>query len=259
VSNENDRCAVVTGASSGIGKAIVEKLLALNVKIVANARNAVRLNKVANENNYKFGKNSVAVVAGDASDENVINEMFLLCKEKYHREPDIYVISAGRGLPGTMVTSDVNQWDELFQINCLGAMRQMRAAGTRMLHEIQNSNLSKKPRDIIVLGSCVGRHISPFNSVYGATKFAINSATEAMRRELCKDMIRVTLIEPGTVATEFQKNSKYDSEWFKSYTEEIGPLITGDDVANIVAFIISQPSHVHINNIVIRPTRQPYP
>ena len=115
------------------------------------------------------------------------------------------------------------------------------------------------PRDIVVLGSTVGRHISPFSSMYGSTKFAVNSLAEAARRELGPKGIRVTLVEPGFVVSEFQGVAGYDPEWFKGVVERIGPVLTPADVARTVGFIVSQPAAVHINDIVIRPTRQDYP
>jgi NADP-dependent 3-hydroxy acid dehydrogenase YdfG len=95
--------------------------------------------------------------------------------------------------------------------------------------------------------------------VYGATKFAAHGLTEALRRELAPQGIRVTLIEPGLVSTNFQKTAGYDPEWFSRYVKEVGPVLAGDDVAKVIEFLVDLPGNVHLDNISIRPTRQAYP
>ena len=113
--------------------------------------------------------------------------------------------------------------------------------------------------DIVVLGSTVGRNVSPFNSVYGSTKFAVHGAAEGLRRELGPKGVRVSLLEPGIVASAFQESAGYDPEWFASYSEEIGPVLSPEDVADVVGFLVSRPPHVNVGDITIRPTRQDYP
>ena len=71
--------------------------------------------------------------------------------------------------------------------------------------------------------------------------------------------IRVTLIEPGIVRSEFQQVAGYSDQWFKEFSEKIGPVLEPEDIARTIAFVVSQPPHVHINDLVIRPTRQDYP
>jgi len=110
-----------------------------------------------------------------------------------------------------------------------------------------------------VLGSNVGRHISPFSSMYGATKFGVNSLAEAARRELGPKGIRVSLIEPGIVESEFQAVAGYDPESFGALMEKFGPVLAPEDVARTIGFIVSQPAGVHVCDVVIRPTKQDYP
>jgi NADP-dependent 3-hydroxy acid dehydrogenase YdfG len=120
-------------------------------------------------------------------------------------------------------------------------------------------NLLDRPRDILVMGSTVGRHISPFSSMYGSTKFAANSLAEAARRELGPKGIRVSLIEPGFVESEFQGVAGYDPKWFEEVKTRIGPVLQPPDIARLVTTIVSQPAHVHMSDVLIRPTRQEYP
>ena len=158
--------------------------------------------------------------------------------------------------------SDPSQWEDLLRTNILSAARLVREAGARMVGAGEGrtgADLVRSPRDIVILGSTVGRHISPFSSMYGGTKFAVHAMAEAVRRELGPKGIRVTLIEPGFVASEFQGVAGYDPKWFEEVAARIGPVLTPADVARTVAFVVSQPPAVHVSDVVIRPTRQDYP
>jgi NADP-dependent 3-hydroxy acid dehydrogenase YdfG len=112
---------------------------------------------------------------------------------------------------------------------------------------------------MIVLGSAVGKHVSPFSSMYGGTKFAVHGMVEGVRRELGPKGIRVTLLAPGFVASEFQDVAGYDPKWFEEVVARIGPVLTPQDVARTAVFIASQPAHVHLSDALLRPTRQDYP
>ncbi|MEI7346808.1 SDR family oxidoreductase [Dickeya chrysanthemi] len=257
--NNERRIAVVTGSSAGIGLATVHKLLDAGINVVGCARRSDRLEALEQEVQERYGQRSFVGVPGDVQDPTTIERMLSTCNEVFGGAPDIFLINAGKGLPGSILQSDQNKWEELFQLNCLSALNQMKAAANTMLKTATQYGDNPKAQDIIVLGSIVGRNLSPVNPVYGATKYAVHSLAEALRRELAPHWIRVTLIEPGTVATEFQDSAGYDAIAFKDYEHQIGPFVTGDDVANFILFAISQPAHVHFNDVVIRPTRQTYP
>jgi NADP-dependent 3-hydroxy acid dehydrogenase YdfG len=115
------------------------------------------------------------------------------------------------------------------------------------------------PRDLVIIGSNVGRHISPFSSMYGSTKFALHSIAEAVRREIGPKGVRVSLIEPGIVRSEFQEVAGYDPGTFGELMERYGPVLEPQDVARAVGFVVTQPPAVHIGDLLIRPTRQQYP
>ena len=253
------RSAVVIGVTSGIGKAVAEGFILKGIPVTGNARRAEVLEMMTHDLSPKGRALMFVGVAGDATQNNVLENVVEKSKQAFSMLPDIFVLCAGRGLPGTVVTSDESKWEELFRINCLGTIRQMRIAAQVLLEGRKNDGENWKPRDIVVIGSSIGRNISPFNPVYGSTKFAVHSAAEALRQELGPQGIRVSLIEPGIVKTEFQQAANYDPAWFQQYEKQIGPILVAQDVANLVQFIVSQPPHVHLNDIVIRPTRQPYP
>jgi NADP-dependent 3-hydroxy acid dehydrogenase YdfG len=185
-----------------------------------------------------------------------------VAKSKFGREADLVIVNAGRGLNGSVISSDTSQWEEMVRTNVLGAARLIRESGLRMAAASAGRtgpSVLVAPRDIIVIGSVVGRHVSPFSSMYGGTKFAVHGMVEGVRRELASKGVRVTLIEPGFVVSEFQGVAGYEETWVKDVFERIGPPLTPDDVARSIAFIASQPAGVHISDLLIRPTRQDYP
>jgi len=134
----------------------------------------------------------------------------------------------------------------------------MQKAAQKMVDAQQNI-YPKSAADIVIIGSVVGRHISPFSAVYGASKSALHALTEGLRRELGPKGVRVSLVEPGMVLSGFQAAAGYSDAMVHGLNERFGPLLTGDDVANAIHYIVSQPPHVHISDIVVRPTRQDYP
>lgn len=254
------RVAVVTGATAGIGEAIAIDLLSQGACVVLNGRRETKLKEMM----ARYGTEDVSCVAGDAADEAVIEQLLNAAREMLGhpgQEADLVVINAGRGLRGSVIDSDPTQWEEMVRTNLLGAARLLRAAAGRMIREIETSAASplSKARDIVVMGSTVGRHVSPFSSMYGATKFGLHGLVEGARRELGPKGIRVTLIEPGFVESEFQGVAGYDPKWFESVRDRIGPVLSPGDVASLVTWIVSRPSHVHISDALIRPTRQDYP
>jgi NADP-dependent 3-hydroxy acid dehydrogenase YdfG len=257
----SDRIAVVTGASAGIGLFIAQDLAGAGARVVVNARRKDQLEAVA----ASLPPGRAHAHAGDAADPAVIAALLDAARSRFGegtRDADLIVINAGRGLNGSVMTSDTAQWEEMIRTNYLGCALLLREAGRRMLAGIGSATgpaAVTAPRDIIVLGSTVGRHVSPFSSMYGSTKFAVHGLVEGARRELGPRGIRVSLIEPGFVESEFQGVAGYDPAWFAGVKERIGPVLQPPDVARTVIFIAAQPPHVHVSDILIRPTRQDYP
>lgn len=260
------RVAIVTGASAGIGMAVAKRLVESGLCVVLNARRKDRLDATCADMNaqaHRLESHGAAAVAcaGDCADQTVIDAMFETAKREFGAQADAVIVNAGRGLNGSVVTSDPAQWEDMLRTNVLGAARLMRAAAERMLAWRGDSKFDERsrPLDIVVIGSIVGRHVSPFSSMYGGTKFALHGMTEGVRRELAPKGIRVTLVEPGFVVSEFQGVAGYKPEWFQGVVEKIGPVLQPDDVARSVAFVLGQPAHVSVSDFIVRPTRQDYP
>lgn len=255
------RVAIVTGASAGIGLAIARNLTQLGHRVVINARREDRLKAIAKE----LGEDRVACVAGDCSSQPIIDRLFSTAVSRFAAPADLVVVNAGRGLNGSVLTSDVAQWDEMIRTNVLAAALLIRSAGEHLTAQVPadqtgiHGSWTKRARDIIIIGSVVGRHVSPFSSMYGATKFAVHGLAEGARRELAPKGVRVTLIEPGFVVSEFQQVAGYEQAWFDGVKDRIGPVLEPDDVARCVSFVAQQPAHVHVSDVLLRPTRQDYP
>jgi len=245
------KTAIVTGASSGIGYATALKLAREGAAVVLHARRRERLDAVASEI-AAFGGRALSV-AGDAglqSDIDTLLERALAWSEG-GRRIDIAVVNAGRGLAGGLLNSDESQWDELYRVNVLGAAYLMRRAGLYLCEQ--------KRGDIVVVGSVVGRNISPFSGFYGSSKFAVGAATEALRQEVCPKGVRVSLVMPGIVVSGFQAVAGYNPDNFGKSIAHFGALLEPQAIADGIAWLLALPPHVNVSEIMIRPTGQNYP
>lgn len=253
MTNSQNRVALVTGTTSGIGEAIARKFVAEGIRVVGSGRKADKLAELEAELGAGF-----TGVAGDAADAAVLEQLFARAEQSFGRAPDIVVANAGRGLGGSVTTADLSQFEDLLKINVSGALALLQAAARRMV-AAQASGFPRTAADIVIIGSVVGRHISPFSAVYGASKFAVHSLAEGLRREVGPEGVRVSLVEPGIVVSGFQAVAGYSDEMVQGFDDKFGPLLVGEDVANAIHFMVSQPPHVHLSDIVVRPTRQDYP
>jgi NADP-dependent 3-hydroxy acid dehydrogenase YdfG len=247
------RIAIITGASSGIGEAVARKFIASGFGVVGNARNANKLRILEEE----FGDAFIGV-AGDASESELLDKLFVASVERFGKSADIIIVNAGRGLGGSVKDADLSKFEEILKLNVTGALALLQKASQKMMIS-QQSNYPSQAADIVIIGSVVGRHISPFSAVYGATKFAVHALAEGLRREIGPKGVRVSLVEPGIVVSGFQDAAGYGDDLVKNFEDKFGPLLHGEDVANSIHFIVSQPPHVHLSDIMIRPTRQDYP
>jgi NADP-dependent 3-hydroxy acid dehydrogenase YdfG len=245
------KTAIITGASSGIGRATALKLSQTGAAVVICARRKNRLDELAVEINAQGGKAmAVAADAGAVADIDRVLDQALTWKDggfKY----DIVVVNAGRGLAGGMTDSDESRWQELYQLNVLGAGYLMRRAGQYFAREQRG--------DVVVIGSVAGKNISSFSSFYSSTKFAVSAMAEGLRREVCPQGVRVSVVMPGLVLTEFQQAAGYDLEDFGKAVARFGELLDPQAIAEGIHWLLTLPPNVNVSDIVIRPTGQDYP
>jgi len=253
MSNRYSRIAIITGVTSGIGEATARRFISSGYAVVGNARTVKKLRELEQELGAAF-----CGIAGDATDDSVLEKLFASSIERFGRTADIVVVNAGRGLGGSVKDADLSKFESMLNLNVTGALALLQKAARKMLDE-QQPAYPKRASDIVIIGSVVGRHISPFSAVYGATKFAVHALAEGLRREVGPKGIRVSLVEPGIVISGFQDAAGYSDDMVHTFEERFGPLLHGEDVANTIHYIVTQPPHVHISDIMVRPTRQDYP
>lgn len=245
------KTAIVTGGGSGIGRATALALADAGAAVVVTGRRMERLDAVVSQIVTAGGKAvGVACDAGLPSDIDTLLEKALAWGDgggKY----DIVVGNAGRGLAGGVLESDTAQWEEMYRTNVLGLAYLLRQTGKYFVE--------RKSGDIVAIGSSVGRNISPFSGVYGASKFAVAGLAEALRREVCTHGVRVSLIMPGIVVSGFQDVAGYNPDNFGKWVDQFGTLLTPDAIAESIRWIVSLPPNVNVNEIMIRPTGQAYP
>ena len=172
------RIAIITGATSGIGEATARKFVAGGYGVVGNGRNAEKLRALELEMGNAF-----VGLAGDAADGALLDRLFAAATEHFGKTADIVVANAGCGLGGSVKDADLSRFEEILKLNVTGALALLQKAARNMT-DGQPSTYPEQAADIVIIGSVVGRHISPFSAVYGATKFAVHALAEGLRREV---------------------------------------------------------------------------
>jgi len=240
------KVALVTGASSGIGEATALALARAGARVAIAARRRDRLDGVAGRIADIRAESLVleADVARPEEAESIVSRTV----ERWG-QLDILVNNAGLMLLSPIDRARVEDWRRMLDLNVLGLMVTTRAALPQMRRQ--------KDGHVVNISSTAGRVANPDASVYAATKFGVGAFSEALRREVYKDNIRVTVIEPGAVATELRDHvpdpdtrERIDT-WARSMRQ-----LQSEDVAAAILYAVSQPPHVNVNEILLRPTDQ---
>lgn len=237
----NGKTAIVTGASSGIGRATARLLVEKGCNVVLAARRKDRLEELAAE----IGERALTVPT-DITDPDACETLVARTLDHFGAV-DVMVNNAGIGLYGSIPEADPEDWRRMFDVNVLGALYTTRAATRRML--------SQGSGDIVFISSVAGRRVPrPDGTVYAATKHAITAVAEGLRMDLCGKGIRVVTIEPGLVRTEFPEGSFSSAEEYYA-SKEYAPL-DAEAVATAVVYAVEQPPNVSVNEVLIRPSDQ---
>jgi NADP-dependent 3-hydroxy acid dehydrogenase YdfG len=242
------KVAFITGASSGIGAALARSLSADGMKVVLLARRQERLDALAME--LDASGDSVMPLAVDLRNEVEIREAFARV-EKEWGGVDVLVNNAGLGHRSSLIDGDPNHWREMWEVNVQGLL-----IGTQLA--IQSMERRGVLGHVVHISSMAAHRVPPGSGVYSATKFAVRSLTEGLRQEL-REMgspIRVTAISPGYVETEFaalyNKSEDAARETYSRYK-----VLESHDVAEAVRYVLTQPGHVQVHDLLLRPTDQP--
>ena len=234
------KVAVVTGASSGIGAATARALAADGYRVALLARRLDRITTLADE----LGNGSIAIEA-DVTDRDSI----VAAADRVRQElgtADALINNAGVMLLGPFDSDQRADYRRMIEVNLLGAITTT---------EVFLDQLKDGGGDIINISSVAGRTARSGNGVYAATKWGINGWSESLRQELLPD-VRVTLVEPGVVATELPNHITHADTRHGVQQLYDKAEVTAEDVAEIIAFILSRPRRLAINEILLRPADQ---
>ena len=240
------KVAVITGASSGIGEATAEALATEGASVVVAARREDRLSELVERINGNGGK--ALSVAADVTDEGQAHELIQRAKSEFGRV-DILVNNAGVMQLSKVDKGLSDEWRRMFDVNVLGLLYATDAA-VGVMKEQGSGHL-------VNVSSVAGRRSRATTGVYSGTKFAVNAISEALRQELLEDNIRVTIVEPGAVATELATHiTDEDAKEGLSGLLSLD-ILQAEDIASAIAYCVTQPERVSVNEILIRPTQQP--
>lgn len=237
----NKKVAVVTGANSGIGKAIAEALSKEGCTVILSGRRGNKLNEIK-----ELLKSESMVAEMDLRNSESVSEAFEKINHIYPKI-DILVNCAGV-MPLTYLKNrHLDEWMETIEVNVKGSLR--------CIHEVLPSMKKHKEGHIINIASVDGKEVYPGGAVYGASKAALIALSTAMRMELSPEFnIRVTAIEPGTVDTNLRADiTDKDLLEDKDYGGDEAKL-KPEDIANAVIYAIRQPKYVNVNELLIKPT-----
>lgn len=241
------RVAAVTGASSGIGEATARALARAGAAVALGARRTDRIEALAGEIEEAGG--TAAAIAVDVADEAQANAFVNGAKERLGRL-DVLVNNAGVMLLGPVAGADTEDWRRMVDVNVLGLLYCTHAALPVMAEQGGGH--------IVNVSSVAGRHAGLGAAVYNLTKFGVCGFSEALRQEALHANVRVTIVEPGFVATELQGHNVHPAvvAGTQKMRDEIGRVLDAVDIANGIVYAVAQPEHVSVNEVLIRPTKQ---
>lgn len=248
--NLNGTVALITGASSGIGRATALRLSSAGASVAIIARRDDRLEKLAAKIRTDGG--TVLKITADLTDAAAAaTAIDRTVKEFGHL--DTVVNAAGLMLNGPTEELTLKDWERMVDINLHGLMNVTKPALTHLVTAAEDS--PRRVADLINISSVAGRFAAASTAGYNASKFAVTAFTEALRQEFAQRHLRVSVIEPGRVDTELFDHREGSAEGFTAMFGQIDYL-QPDDIAEAVSYIVQNPRHVAVNEIVIRPSEQ---
>jgi NADP-dependent 3-hydroxy acid dehydrogenase YdfG len=243
--------ALVTGASSGIGEQTAVGLAELGADVVVAARRTDRLDALVEQITGKGGR--ALAVAADVTDEAQAGAAVTQAVERYGRL-DTVIANAGVMLLGQIEGADTTEWRRMIELNTLGALYTAHAALPHLLAAAEQE--PRRVADLVITSSVAGRTVRLGSGVYNASKHAVGAFAEALRQEVTQRHVRVSLIEPGAVETELAShNSPQVQEQMAKRFADMERL-QADDIARTIAFVVTSPRHMAVNEVLIRPTQQ---
>lgn len=228
-----EKTAIVTGASSGIGRAIARALASEGANVVLAARTQEKLNETKKLiDNERKGK--TLIVQTDISNQNDVKQMVDKAKKQFG-VIDILVNNAGQMLTGSVRSGEVAEWEQMIDTNIKGLLYGIDA--------VLPSMLERSTGHLVNMASVSGQEVTKHSSVYSGTKFAVRAISTGLEKELAQTGVRVTNISPGMVATSLSSDNNWNGR----------KKLEADDIARAVIYAVTQPDYVNVNEITVRP------
>jgi NADP-dependent 3-hydroxy acid dehydrogenase YdfG len=243
--------ALVTGASSGIGQATASALAARGASVALVARRTDRLEELASSIQDNGG--TALTITADVTNQQEAEQAVTTAVEQLGRL-DTVINNAGVMLLGPVVGAPLEEWDRMVDLNVKGLLYVAHAAIPHLLSAAESD--PRRVADLVNISSVAGRVARSGSGVYNATKHAVGAFSEALRQEVTGRHLRVSLVEPGAVATELGSHNRPEIQ--EAMKQRFGGIerMTSEDIAETIEFIVTRPRHVAINEVLIRPTEQ---
>ena len=230
--SNDDKVFLITGASTGIGMETARLAVKAGYRVVLAARSQEKLEQLASA---LGGKEQALAVVCDVSDWLSLQKLVAVSLQVFGRIDVVFANAGGAWGGGYVGGEDTpEQWQQMLMTNVFGAAA---------LARLTLPELMRRKGHLLLTGSVVGR-VAPPNNFYSATKWAITGMAESLRKELVGSDVRVTLVEPGRVDTPFWE------------VRPVEPMIFAEDIARAVLFAVSQPPHVDVSEVLVRPVGQ---
>lgn len=224
-----NQVAVITGAGSGIGEAIAKALSQQGVKIALAGRNEEKLQAVAQQLN-----DDTKVIPTDVTQKESVDQMIQVVKGHFGRI-DIVVNSAGQSLSSKITDYNVEQWDTMIDVNLKGTLYVLQATLPYLLNQSSGH--------IINIASISGFEVTKTSAIYSATKTAVHTITQGLEKELARTGVKVTSVSPGMVESPMTEGHDFGGR----------KKLETRDIAEAVIYALTQPSHVNVNEVTVRP------
>jgi NADP-dependent 3-hydroxy acid dehydrogenase YdfG len=243
--------ALITGASSGIGEATSAALAAEGAAVVVVARRLDRLDALAERIRSSGG--TAEVIEADVTDRAAAQRAVADTVQMLGRL-DVVVNNAGVMLLGPALEAPMEEWEQMVALNLTALLYVSHAAMPHLLAAAEQG--PRRVADMVNISSVAGRVARSGSAVYNATKWGVNAFSEALRQEVAGRQVRVGLVEPGAVATELSSHNRPEiRETIEQRVADIERL-QSEDIARAILYMVSQPRHAAVNEILIRPTQQ---
>lgn len=241
------KIAFITGATSGIGEATAKELAKENLDLIITGRRKDRLDELSKQIKKEFNVNILSICFDVRNKEEVEKAISSLSKE--WQNIDVLINNAGLAVGVSPLQEGIiDDWERMIDTNIKGLLYITRAISPLMI--------KRQKGHIVNIASIAGKEVYPGGNVYCASKHAVDALSRGMRTDMLKHNIKVTNLAPGMVDTEFSLvRFKGDQETADNTYQGFQPL-SGKDIAETIAFVVTRPAHVCLNDILIMPTAQ---